>query len=81
MTMRAYGDDEAREIFRLATTSDSPERSVPSETGGLVLDEFQRIAREAGIEPARAADAAAKLDVRAKSAMARGAFGLPIGVS
>jgi hypothetical protein len=81
MTARRYGDDEVREIFNLATTGGTADRSLPAESGGLTLDELQHIGREAGIEPARVAQAAATLDARGKPAPVRRAFGLPIGVS
>jgi hypothetical protein len=81
MTTRRYGDDEVREIFSLATTGDTRDRSLPAESGGLTLDDLQRIGQEAGIEPARIAQAAQKLDARGRPAPIRRSFGLPIGVS
>ena len=81
MTKRRYGDDEVREIFSLATTGDTRDRSLPAESGGLTLDELQRIGQEAGIEPARVAQAARKLDARGRLAPVRRSFGLPVGVS
>lgn len=81
MTERRYGDDEIREIFSLATTGDTRDRSLPVESGGLTLDELQRIGQEAGIEPARVAQAAEKLDARGRQAPVRRSFGMPVGVS
>ncbi len=81
MTTRRYGDDEVREIFSLATTGDMPDRSVPVESGGLTLGELQHIGQEVGIEPARVAQAAARLDARGRLAPVRRSFGLPIGLS
>jgi hypothetical protein len=81
MTERRYGDDEVREIFSLATTGGVHDQSLPAEPGGLTLDELQRIGEEAGIEPARVAQAAGKLDTRGTPARIRRSFGLPIGVS
>ncbi len=81
MTIRRYGDDEVREIFSLATTGDTPDQSVPAESGGLTLDELQHIGQEAGIDPARVAQAAASLDARGRPAPVRRSFGLPIGLS
>ncbi len=81
MTARRYGDDEVREIFSLATTGDTEERTLPAESGGMTLDELQRIGQEAGIEPRRVAQAAAALDARGKPVPVRRSFGLPIGVS
>jgi hypothetical protein len=81
MSDRRYGEDEARAIFRLATTGDARDQSLPGESGGLTLDELQRIGQEAGIEPARVVQAAEQLDARGKAAPVRRSLGLPIGVS
>jgi hypothetical protein len=81
MTKRRYGDDEVREIFSLATTGGARDPSLPAESGGLTLDELQRIGQEAGIEPEQVAQAAQKLDARGKPAPMRRSFGLPIGLS
>ena len=43
MTERRYGDEEAREIFSLATTGETREQSLPSDSRGLTLDDLQRI--------------------------------------
>ena len=82
MTKRRYGEKEVREIFSLATTGGVlDDRSLPSEPGGLTLDELQRIGEEVGIEPARVAQAAQKLDTRGTPATVRRSFGLPIELS
>jgi hypothetical protein len=81
MSERRYGDEEMREIFSLATTGDAQDRSLPAESGGMTLAEIQRIGEEAGIEPARVAQAAATLEARGTPAPIRRSFGLPIGVS
>ena len=81
MTKRRYGEEEVREIFSLATTGGMRDRSLPGESGGLTLDELQRIGQEAGIEPARVAQAAETLDARGRTAPVRRSFGLPIGMS
>ncbi|HET9319861.1 MAG TPA: hypothetical protein VFO27_08795 [Bryobacteraceae bacterium] len=81
MTKRRYGEEEVREIFSLATTGDLRDHSLPSESGGLTIDELQRIGQEAGIEPARVVKAAETLDARGKPAPVRRSFGLPIGIS
>jgi hypothetical protein len=81
MTERRYGDKEIREILSLATTGDARDRSLSAESGGLTLDELQRIGQEAGIEPSRIARAAETLDARGKAAPVRRSFGLPVGVS
>ena len=81
-TDRRYGDEEVREIFNLATTGEPREKSLPAESGGLTLDEIQRIGVQAGIEPARVEEAAKQLDARGKpSTVQRSFFGLPVGVS
>jgi hypothetical protein len=81
MTERRYEDEEVREIFSLATTGSTRERPLPAESGGMTLDELQRIGEEAGIEPGRVAQAAARLDARGKPAPVRRSLGLPVGVS
>jgi hypothetical protein len=81
MAERRYGEEEVREIFSLATTDGTRDPSLPSEPGGLTLDELQRIGQEVGIEPARVAQAAERLDARGRPAPVRRSFGLPIGVS
>ena len=81
MTERRYDDEEVREIFSLATTGDARGRSLPAESGGMTLDELQRIGHEAGIEPARVAQAAEKLHARGRPAPVRRSFGMPVGVS
>ena len=81
MTERRYGEEEVREIFALATTDRTRDPLLPNESGGMTLEELQRIGQEAGIEPARVARAASRLGARGKPAPVRRSFGLPIGVS
>jgi hypothetical protein len=81
MSTRRYEDDEIREIFSLATTGDTRDRPLTAESSGLTLDELQHIGQEAGIAPARVAQAAASLDARGRPAPVRRSFGLPIGLS
>lgn len=81
MTQRRYGEEEVREIFSLATTGGIHDQVLPNESGGLTLEELQRIGQEAGIEPARVAHAAEAVDARGKPAPIRRSFGLPVGVS
>src|SRR5262245_62033326 len=81
MSTRRYKDEEVREIFSLATTANARDPSLPAESSGLTLDELQRIGQEAGIEPARVAQAAERLDARGKPAPVRRSFGMPVGVS
>jgi hypothetical protein len=81
MSQRRYDEDEVRQIFSLATTGGVRERPLPSESGGMTLDELQRIGQEAGIEPSRVAHAADALNARGKPAPVRRSFGMPVGVS
>jgi len=81
MTDRRYADNEVREIFSLATTGDARDPALPTDADGLTLQELQRIGQEVGIEPARVASAAARLDARGKVAPVRRSFGLPVGVT
>jgi hypothetical protein len=72
MTSRRYDDEEVREIFSLATTGGIRDRSLPSESGGLTLDDLKRIGQEVGIEPAQVALAAERLDTRGRPPTAHG---------
>lgn len=81
MTERRYEDDEVREIISLATTGDTRDLPLHAETSALTLAELQHIGQEVGIEPARVAEAAQKLDARGRAAPIRRSFGLPIGLS
>ena len=84
MTKRRYDDEEVREIFSLATTGDARDQSLPAESpesGGMTLDELQRIGQEAGIEPARVEQAAKTLDTRGTQAPVRRSLGIPVGVT
>lgn len=81
MTERRYGDEDVREILRLATANEAQDRALPAESGGLSLVELQQIAKEAGIEPARVAQAAAMLEARNAPAPVRRHYGMPVGVS
>jgi hypothetical protein len=81
MSTRRYGDDEVREIFSLATTGGTGDQPVPADSSGLTLDQLRQIAREAGIDPALVAQAAASLDARGRQAPVRRVLGMPIGVS
>ncbi len=70
-----------REIFRLVTTGDPSDPSLPRDTDGLSLEELQRIGQEIGIAPALVAHAAATLEARGHPSAVRRALGLPIGLS
>lgn len=83
MDERQYDEQEVREIFDRASrpVGGEPSRAVGS-AGGFTLAELQEIGAEAGIDPARVAEAARALD-RPRSAPppTRRLAGLPIGVS
>jgi hypothetical protein len=81
MSERRYGEEEVREIFSLATTGDARDHALSGDSGGMTLEELQRIGQEAGIEPARVAQAAATLAARGSAPPVRRSLGLPIGVS
>ena len=82
MTERRYGDEEIREIFAIATTGEGAGNRAPAaESDGMTLRELQRIGEEAGIEPARVVEAAARLEARGRAAPLRRSLGLPVGVS
>jgi hypothetical protein len=81
MTERRYGEDEVREILSLATTGDARDQSQVTESAGLTLHDLKRIGQEVGIDPARIADAASKLDTRGKPEVVQRSFGMPVGVS
>ncbi len=81
MTERRYGDEEIREIFKLATTDVARDRRLASESGGLTLEELQHVGKEAGIDASSVARAAAALDARGTSTPIRRSFGLPVGLS
>jgi hypothetical protein len=81
MSERRYGEEEVREIFSLATTGDARDHALSGESGGMTLEELQRIGQEAGIEPVRVAQAAATLAARGTPAPVRRSLGVPIGVS
>ena len=81
MTERRYSEDEVREILTLATTGDARDHSQVAESAGLTLHDLERIGQEVGIDPARIAAAASKLDTRAQPAVVRRSFGMPVGMS
>lgn len=84
MAERRYDEDETRAIFDQASKVPSvrdPSGS-PSTDRGFTLAELQDIGAEAGIEPARIADAAHALDTRpAAPPPARRLMGFPVGVA
>jgi hypothetical protein len=81
MADRRYGDDEVREIFRLATAERTGNRLVPTDGDGLSLTALQQIAQEAGIDPVRIAQAAASLDARGSQDPVKRMLRMPVALS
>ncbi len=81
MTTRRFGDDEVREIFRIATTGEARDQSLPTESGGITLAELQRIGSEVGIDPGRIANAVARLERPTRVIPVRRSMGLPVGLT
>jgi hypothetical protein len=77
---RRYGDDEVAEIFQAAATDTSPRRATVASVDGLTLAELQAIGSEAGMSPARVAEAALGLDARRAVLPVRTDLGMPISV-
>lgn len=81
---RRYDDDEVREIFGAA--AEAPDTGVrgslaPAASHGFTLAELKEIGSEAGLSPARIAEAAAALDLPKDLAPARRTLvGLPLSV-
>jgi hypothetical protein len=81
MSERRYDGDEVREIFSIATTVGSPDPTLPPAAEGMTLAELERIGHEAGIDPARIADAAKTLAARGTKAPVQRSLGLPVGLT
>ena len=81
MSTRRYGDEEVREILSLASTDVPREAALAPDSGGLTLEELQRIGHEVGIEAAQIAQAARMLDARGTVTPVRRSFGMPVGLS
>ena len=77
---RRYGDEEAREIFAIASRGDTTGVPAVAAHQGLTLAELQAVAREAGLEPARVAEAALTVDARHEALPRTRTLGLPTGV-
>jgi len=77
---RRYREEEIREIFGLAATTEDLAPPALAERSGLTLRELQGIGREVGLEPARVAEAAAALDARRETLPRRSYWGMPISV-
>lgn len=87
MSERRYSDEELSRIFELAASSEpagKEEVSAPRqiEGEGFTLAELQDIGREAGLEPARIAEAAAAMEASRGSLTLprRTAWGMPVAV-
>lgn len=77
---RRYGEDEVRAIFEVAAErSDSTSVTAPTQTG-LTLPELKQIGREVGIDEARIAEAAVRLDLQRGALEGRRELGMPVGV-
>jgi len=77
---RKYGEEEVKEIFDLAVSSDEVGRPSVSDEGGLTLAELQEVGLEVGVEPRRIAEAALALDARRGVLPRRRSLGMPISV-
>jgi hypothetical protein len=77
---RKYRDDEVKEIFDLAVTSDELDRIAVPDEDGLTLEELQEVGLEVGVDPSRVAEAALVLDSRRDVLTRRTSLGLPISV-
>lgn len=76
---RTYDDDEVREIFAAAARRELA-NPQPTAAPGLTLAELQDIGREAGLDAADVARAAAALEARALQVPTRTSLGMPIEV-
>lgn len=80
MPDRRYSDDDVRRILAAAAEAEPDVVDAPGESGGMTLAEIERIAVEAGLNPASVAAAAAALDQAPRSMEAPRLLGLPVGV-
>lgn len=85
MTERRYDEDETRRIFDRASRAPAlpPPEGGSGPAGGFTLAELQEIGAEAGIDPARVAEAARAISAAPAHAPAatRRVAGLPFAVS
>ncbi len=79
MTERRFDDEEVAEIFARAALEDGAVRAPLVRQEGMTLAEIQAIGREAGIDPARVAEAALRLS-RPDAQATRHLLGITIGV-
>jgi hypothetical protein len=80
MSEQRYSDEEVREIFARAASSEALTPPRSSRRDGFTLAELQSIGREAGLEPSRVAEAAASLDAQRGTLPRRTSWGMPVGV-
>lgn len=78
---RTYDDEEIREIFAVAARKGLAEPRPEGASQGLTLVELQDIGREAGLDVAEVARAAAALEARALQEPERTSLGLPVEVT
>lgn len=78
MTEPRYTEDEVREIFERAAAMS--EGHAVAHRDGLSLMELQTIGREAGLDPAAIARAAAALEMRRGAQPRRTLLGMPVSV-
>ena len=77
---RRYREEEVKEIFDLASSTDEAGRPAVFDESGLTLAELQEVGLEVGVEPSRIADAALTLDTRRDVLPRRTSLGMPISV-
>lgn len=77
---RRYGEDDIRQIFERAGSTEGATQRTDISFEGLTLAELQVIAEEVGLSPARIAEAAATLHVPS-AAERRNRLGMPVSVS
>jgi hypothetical protein len=80
MAQRTYDDEEIREIFAVAARRELA-KPRPADAPGLTLVELQEVGRQAGLDAAEVARAAAALDARAVQGPERTSLGMPIEVT
>lgn len=78
---RTYDDEEIREIFAVAARKGLTDPRPEGGSQGLTLVELQDIGREAGLDGAEVARAAAALEARALQGPERTSLGLPVEVT
>jgi hypothetical protein len=80
MPDRRYSDDDVHRILAAAAEAEAADAGAAGESGGMTLPEIQRIAAEAGLDPAAVTAAAAALEQAPRATEAPRLLGLPVGV-